>query len=270
MSTETINETETPASEPVLLSPNPATYTLSTMPDGAILSDDLVIDAESGEVLGAIVPENYDTLKPMDAGLAEWVLSKLQNREAALSSIGVKIAKIKAGQDHLLEAVLSELYTTPEWLSLRAQASRAQQIADKASRERGWFMDRFRADLEDFAKRILAGSKKRSWYSVFGSLSLTKFAEGVEIEDMARAVDLAEAINMIHADLPNAVTIKKEVTKSALKWWVLSAYSIPDDADPFDEDAARNRQVLNAILSRPGSVRLTPAGEKLKIDTAVS
>lgn len=151
--------------------------------ENTILIDGLIIDIESGEVVGQERPE----FRVTDEASAEWVLEKIMNAEA------------DAARDRLkLKAVVERLEA-----SIKASEKRAE-----------WFRSRYGSELEEFARERLQDSKTKTLKLTWGSISFRTVKGGLRVADPEAALTWAKQY------APEAVKVTEafQITKLGDDW----------------------------------------------------
>lgn len=145
--------------------------------------DGLIIDLDSGEVLG-VVTEGF---RVTDEASADWVLERIASAEA------------DALRDRALLASVAE--------RLEAKIKASERRAE-------WLRSRFGPELEEFARAGLEGSKSKTLKLTWGSLSFRSKPAALKIVDQEKAVKWAEMFDH------EAVKVEKRVlvTKMHPDW----------------------------------------------------
>ena len=157
--------------------------------------DGLLIDIETGEIVGVVAPDGGELLdKPeQPAGFAidseekaNWVLGKILKRDAAIAAAGLTLSEVQEQIKEKELDALAVLECTPEMIELRAIEANCQRIQHRATNERDGLVARFAYELKLFAQKALAGQKARTLGLAFGSLSLRKTGGNIAIVDDAK------------------------------------------------------------------------------------
>jgi hypothetical protein len=180
-------------------------------------SDDWLLDAETGTIVGRLdVADHFhidSTVK------AEWALRLRGEIEAQVAAL-----------DARLEALRANLL-----------ALRAEQV-----RRLSWWDWRFGSQLADFARRMLAGGKKRTWTCAWGRVSFRKSQGRTEILDMEAAVAWMERWN------PALVKVERSVSKKDVLEVAAQAPALPGEE-----------------YVPPKWLRIDGEGERVTIDTGI-
>jgi hypothetical protein len=140
--------------------------------------DGWLTDAETGAVVGhAGVDERFRVDSPESAEWALEVRAQIEQQIVAL--------------DARLEALRANLL-----------ALRAEQV-----RRLNWWDWRFRSQLADFARRMLAGGKRRTWTCAWGRVSFRKSKGRTEILDGC----MPEAVAFVRAWEPGRIKVVEMV-----------------------------------------------------------
>lgn len=152
-----------------------------------IESDGLIIDVQTGEVLGMVESIPSETLTEDEVKL---IRSRLTRRalRAHLANNALTAAEVamKAIED---EAVF-QARQSEEWRFQEKIAQNSRQIADKAQREHDGLLDRFREGIKAFLRKHLTG-KSRTWESEFGKFGLRAKAARLAVVDEEKFVKKA-------------------------------------------------------------------------------
>lgn len=162
-----------------------------------VVIDGLIIDLESGEIIGQECPE----FRVTDEASAEWVLEKIMNAEA------------DAARDRLkLKAVAERLEA-----SIKASEKRAE-----------WFRARYGNELEEFAKERLEGAKTRTLKLTWGSISFRTVKGGLRVANPEAALEWAKQF------APEAVKVTEafQITKLGDDWRnTLTTATVPEELE---------------------------------------
>lgn len=180
--------------------------------------DGLLIDIETGEIVGVVAPDGGELHdKPEQPAAfaidceekANWVLGKILKRDAAIAAANLTLSEtqgeIKAKQD----AALAALEATPEMIELRAIEANCMRIGHKAEREKEGLIARFAYELKLYAQQRLEGAKARTLGLAFGSLSLRKTGGNLTIADPERFTSWA--LNERRFDLVKATPLVSKI-----------------------------------------------------------
>lgn len=126
--------------------------------------DGYVIDIETGEVLGHSKVDGDFVVDTKEK--AEWVLKRFAR----------------------VDANLAALDTTPELLEAKALIANSESIRQEFLRRRDWLTKRFEAELGEFARRELEGSKTKTWKSIFGQIALRLVPGRLKVKDGEKAL----------------------------------------------------------------------------------
>lgn len=162
--------------------------------ENTILIDGLIIDIESGEIVGQERPE----FRVTDEASAEWVLEKIMNAEADAARDKIK-----------LKAVVERL-----------------EAAIKASEKRAeWFRNRYVGELEEFARERLEGAKTKTLKLTWGSISFRTVKGGLRVADPEAALEWAKQY------APESVKVSEsfQITKLPDNWREDLLVSSPED-----------------------------------------
>lgn len=163
-------------------------------PEATTVIDGLIINLETGEVVGQERPEFQVT----DEASAEWVLERIMNAEA------------DAARDRL---------------KLKAVAERLE-AAIKASEQRAeWFRNRYGTELEEFARGRLEDAKTKTLKLTWGSISFRTVKGGLRVSDPEAALAWAKQY------APESVKVSEsfQITKLPDTWRENLLVSTPDD-----------------------------------------
>lgn len=131
-------------------------------PVATIVLDGVIVDAETGEVVGLEKPEFTVT----DESSAEWVLERIME---------------------------AELDAYREGMKLRALSENVQIKINRANARAEWLRARFATELEEFARKKVEGSKSKTWSSPFGKLSFRTVKGGLRVLDKDLALAVAKS-----------------------------------------------------------------------------
>ena len=127
-----------------------------------VVIDGVIVDAETGEVVGLAQPEFQVT----DQASAEWVLEKIMD---------------------------AELDAAREQMKLRALSENIQSKINRSNARAEWLRARFATELEVFARKELDGAKTKTWSSPFGKLALRTTKGGLRVLDKDLALAVAKS-----------------------------------------------------------------------------
>jgi hypothetical protein len=167
--------------------------------------DHLMIDPDSGEVIGMVTKEGFDA--STEEG-ANWVLKPM--------------AEHKAKAEYWDQQ--------PDVVVARQVIANAERLA-KAELSRLRYLDwRFKAELGKFVQGLIDGKKikTKTWVSLWGTISRKKKAASVKVADEALAIAWAKDAN------PDAVETKEQfyiskLQKSDKEWLINAAQSGEDE-----------------------------------------
>jgi len=142
--------------------------------------DGVVIDAETGEVLGLEKPEFQVT----DQASAEWVLERIME---------------------------AELDAHRQSMKLKALTENVQAAINRANSRAEWLKARFATELEEFARKEVEGAKSKTWASPFGKLSFRTVKGGLRVLDKEAALVIAQ-----QNGFTNAIKVTEEFQISKL------------------------------------------------------
>ena len=180
-----------------------------------VIVDGFVVDVETGEILGMLIDRaTTERFHVIDSDSAEWVLDKMQQNDAAIAALESRKRAIVANIDKMLAGLQSR----QKYLS--------------------W---RFTPELENFARKQLALSKRRSLATPFGVLAFRKTKRKVQVNTTYKD-DAVAFLEVYHPALTDAIKVEKSVLVSKL----------PED-----------------IALPPEIFTITPAGESFTINTGV-
>jgi len=148
----------------------------------------LLVDELTGEILGVAPGAGVDTargslFRVRDRDTAEWVLERLFEAESEILALDRRL----------------ETYTR------NIEAMKAEH-----ERRASWLRERFGDELREWAGSELAGQKKRTVRTPYGSLSFRKLAARVVVKDEAAAIEWAKA------NQSNAVKVTEKFLISAV------------------------------------------------------
>lgn len=132
---------------------------------GIIRHGDYLVNEATGEITGLAVDQEAP-FRVHDQSSAEWVLEKLHEAESQVAAIAARRSVLLAN----LEAMERPIMHRVEWLRMR-----------------------FGRELEEWAKRELAGQKVRSVRTPFGALSFRKVKAQLVVDDEKQAAAWAKA-----------------------------------------------------------------------------
>lgn len=186
-------------------------------PDVIEEPDGWLTDAETGAVVGRIdLPDRFQVDSPQTA---EWALRLRGEIEGRIVDI-----------DARLEALRANLL-----------ALRGEQVW-----RLNWWEWRFRSQLADFARRMLAGGKRRTWTCAWGRVSFRKSKGQTEILDMDAAVAWMERWD------PSRVRVERSVSKKDVLEVAAQAPALPGEE-----------------YVPPKWLRIEGEGERVTIDTGI-
>jgi hypothetical protein len=145
---------------------------------------DYLIDADTGEIVDMVLPQQEAPFMVHDQQSAEWVLQRIFEAEA-------EVAAIRKRREVLLS-------------NLAAMEAEHQRRVD-------WLRRRFSGELEAHAEVELEGKKQRSIRTPFGTLAFRRKPSRVVVTDEDKAVEFCEAVGY-----ENVVKVTKKVLVSML------------------------------------------------------
>lgn len=152
----------------------------------------LWVDIETGEVLDMAPPtETEGPFVPTTTEQVEWVLQRIARAEASIAAV----------DGH------------PDVIAAHAILNNAADLRKRAERKRDWLLNRFEADLKEFAKAALANEKGQTWRSVYGSIALRTVPANVKVADKDKALAWAKE------NKPESVKVEESflISKAGLK-----------------------------------------------------
>lgn len=210
-----------------------------------ISEDGLVIDLDTGEIIGHQLP---DEVKPYggpgasaeDAEkLAEYVLRRIQRHDARLASAIALSDSASRRIEEIQKEALAKLEESAEMIELRAIERNADDLANRASNAAQYFRGAYEAFFRVFAQSQLAGRKERTWRCPFGQISLRKRPEKLVVADEAAAPEqlrklgygaaIKQSVQVSKLDAAAKVKLIELIDKGDAK---VSGFSVerPDDA----------------------------------------
>lgn len=138
-------------------------------PETITTQEGLILDVDTGEVLGVQSPEGIDG--GMDEGLAFWALKKIGRLESgkavAVDALHEASEMIRLKQAEALDALARD----PEYVQAQAIVANCDAIIVRADKGLKWMSDAWLERLGAYAAGRLTGSA-RTWATPFGSVSL--------------------------------------------------------------------------------------------------
>jgi hypothetical protein len=192
----------------------------SPLPEDVIEeSDDWLLDAETGAVVGRLDVADHFHIDSTEK--AEWALRLRGEIEGRIVDL-----------DARLEALRANLL-----------ALRAEQV-----RRLAWWDWRFGSQLADFARRMLAGGKKRTWTCAWGRVSFRRTPGNTKILDGC----MHEAVAFVRAWEPGRVRVVETVGVKDVEA-VMEAIRAATEEEP----------------EKPGWIKSTGESENVTINTGI-
>lgn len=155
-------------------------------PDDTIIVDGMIVNAETGEVLGVDAPQDFYVHNEESFN---WVMSKMLDCDARIAAIATNADVIKA----------------------RAIIANAERMEKDAKSRKNWFELRFGNELAKYAKAQIDGGKSKTFKSVLGSISFRVKKGGLRVEDKEKALETAQSNGWT-----NAIKVSEEFQISKL------------------------------------------------------
>lgn len=155
-------------------------------PDDTIIVDGMIVNAETGEVLGVDAPQDFYVHNEESFN---WVMGKMLDCDSRIAAITTNADVIKA----------------------RAIIANAERMEKDAKNRRNWFELRFGNELAKYAKTQIDGGKSKTFKSVLGSISFRVKKGGLRVEDKEKALETAQVNGWT-----NAIKVSEEFQISKL------------------------------------------------------
>lgn len=126
------------------------------------------VDSETGEVLGLAEPRPAFVVDDEDS--LNWVLGRFLKVEAEIAAIDNSEVVIHA----------------------RAVLANAEAMKRKATKRLDYLHNRFDLEILEYARRALAGAKRRTLDTILGSVSLRTVKGGLRVKDPEAALNIAK------------------------------------------------------------------------------
>ena len=238
--------------------------------DKTIADDGFIIDPETGEVLGVVVPvefesdtDNKEAVPPI--GFIEWVLGKIHGKDAIAKAQGRKAQALEDEVEQRAAAALEVFYQEPETVALMARIAALTKQANAASKAADWLQTAYAPTLGNFARLMTKGQRTRTWNSPsgFGGISLVSQPAKVTVTNDAAAIAFAEEW------APE--TVRKftttELDAKALKSHILALYAeAPAD---LDAEATEERLAKESALYASRAFEYVPSFDKVTVKTGI-
>lgn len=188
--------------------------------------DGLLVDPETGEILGAVAPDGGEILDRdgipaaipvMSEGEANGVLARILNRDAAIAAATHALDDAEAEIERRKAEVLAELEATEDMIRLRAIAGNCHRIIERKHKEKEFILDRYREGLKTFAQSMLKG-KSRTLDLACGRISLRKTGGRLKVEDAGKFVEYALEFEPSWLKMePRISNVPKDVEESVME-----------------------------------------------------
>jgi|GEM_PF-4282910 len=153
----------------------------------------LVVDLDTGEVVGAAVPLEVACSGVMDDGLAAWVLKKYGRLHAGLK-IAVDAAIVaQEALDRMEREALAALKSNPDYVQALAVVANCERIETRTRKGLDWLDGAYLKDLANFAASKLTGDG-RTWATPWGSVALKRQPAKLEVADEAQVLKYARRV----------------------------------------------------------------------------
>ena len=162
---------------------------------GYEIRDDLVVNADTGELIGLFIPEGVEMAadpEKITDGFADWIMGKILRHDSRRASArrAADSAAFRIGD--LQRVALERLASTPEMIELQTIATNAAKIVHESENTLTFFHSRYDRLLGAWAAMQIGTSKGRTWATPFGSIALKKVPASLQVDDEEAVIEWAK------------------------------------------------------------------------------
>ena len=219
-----------------------------------IESDGLLLDADTGEVVGYVAQDGGQITDPeakptVDEGLVNWILRKMLGRKAKIQSAQIAMKDAGDSQEALIESYMRDCMQNPTYIANLQIIANCESIVARESKQLNGFEKWFAEPLARFATEALKGARTRTWFCPFGSLALKAKPSKLVIVDEKAFIAWAEV------NCPDAVKVVKSALISKLPKTTAPIADIPADGDdaPIFGNGLKMTEATDELTITPGA-----------------
>lgn len=160
--------------------------------DSTTTTDDgLIVNTETGEIVGVAEPEARPSDGTMSDSLVEWVLQKILTYDSRAAAAEATLDRAGATREAMIDAAMNLLREDAEFVRNEAVIANAKSMREEAEKKAEFFRARYSDDLGRYAAANLGTSKTRTLKTTFGAISLRTVPAKLTVSDEASFIEWA-------------------------------------------------------------------------------